>query len=72
MLRRKTMCDPGTSLRLKLLQLMIKTTRNHKCIDEHNRIGVYANKHLFCYAHEDEALLNKLKSHLRPIRAFQF
>ena len=22
----------------------------------------------FCYAHEDEALLNKLKSHLRPLQ----
>src|SRR3989475_13149516 len=22
----------------------------------------------FCYAHEDEALLNKLKTHLRPLR----
>src|SRR5260370_12804294 len=25
-------------------------------------------KILFCYAHEDEPLLNKLKSHLRPLQ----
>lgn len=32
------------------------------------RIGVMAVKIFFCYAHEDEPLLNKLKAHLRPLQ----
>src|SRR2546429_2576925 len=32
------------------------------------RIALMSVSIFFCYAHEDEALLNKLKTHLRPLQ----
>lgn len=31
-------------------------------------VGIHVIKIFFCYAHEDEVLLNKLKTHLRPLQ----
>ena len=55
---------------LKLNASIISKSNNRKLIDEQMRLrqALMPIKIFFCYAHENEPLLKKLKSHLRPLQ----
>ncbi|HVB73658.1 MAG TPA: toll/interleukin-1 receptor domain-containing protein, partial [Ktedonobacteraceae bacterium] len=43
-------------------------TENRSIINRGSGVDYMALKIFICYAHEDETLLNKLKTHLRPLQ----